>query len=516
MNDLDSPELTDEIPAPATTEQPPPANSKDPTAARLSARIFKNVVALIGGQSLGLVLSGGATVLLARYLGASQLGEFGAIYAYVGLYAWLATLGLETILARHAAQDRENAGSILLTGVCLSAGFSLSAMTVALVLAPSFGYSRELSVLMTLAGVDVLLFAPLRLPGIVFQVDLRQWYSVGISLCRQFLWLLVLVGMAHAKASLTWIILGRTFCAFLEVAFICEAVRREGFLARPWRILSSEARKYVSYGFPLAMSALAVSVYQRIDQVMLHKMASDQVLGNYVASVRLTELISLFPIAVMSSLFPILSQTANDEKRFLRYLHLSFRSLMALVFGACVVVTLFSGFIVRGVYGSKFDPAAPSLAVLIWSEVPVFFGVVLNSGLVAKNLQAYLPFSTGIGAILNVALNLWLIPRWGAVGSAWATNISYTLAAMIFFLGFRATRSWTWFGLRLLAPPCLLSVLIILVLKTVAPPAILEFVLALVLYGVGAWMLGILRSSDVNQLAHLIGMRLNRVNGNAS
>lgn len=514
MTDPDSRELTGEI-APAASEHSELANSKVAGSVHPGSRIFKNIVTLIGGQGLGLLLSGAATVLLARYLGTSQLGEFGAIYAYVGLYAWLATIGLETILARHAAQDRENAGSILLTGVCLSAGFSLSAMAVALVLAPYFGYSRALTVLMILAGLDVLLFAPLRLPGIVFQVDLRQWYGVGIGLARQLLWLLVLVSLAHARASLTWIILGRTFCATLEVAFIVEAVRRKGFLARPWRILSGEAKKYLSYGFPLAMSTLAVSVYQRIDQVMLHKMASDQVLGNYVASVRLTELISLFPVAVMTSLFPILSQTANDEKRFLQYLHLSFRSLMAVVFGACVIVTLLSGFIVREVYGPNFDAAAPSLAVLIWSEVPVFFGVVLNSGLIARNLQAYLPISTGVGAILNVALNLWLIPRWGAVGSAWATNISYTLAAIIFFLCIRATRSLSWFGLRLLAPPCLLSVLIIVVLKTLALPAILEGALALVLYGVGARIIGTLRASDFNQLMQLIGMRPRRLSGNA-
>ena len=516
MNELDSRELTGKIPAPASSEHSVPAASKVPAAADLGPRIFKNVVTLIGGQGLGLVLSGAATILLARYLGAAQLGEFGAIYAYVGLYAWLATIGLDTILARHAAQDRGNAGSILLTGVCLSALFSLSAMAVALLLAPSFGYSRALTVLMLLAGVDVLLFAPLRLPGIVFQVDLRQWYGVGISLFRQSLWLVVLLALERAKVGLTSIVFGRTFCALLEVAFIFEAVRRKGFLARPWRILSGEAKKYLSYGFPLAMSTLAVSVYQRIDQVMLHKMASDQVLGNYVASVRLTELISLLPVAVMTSLFPILSQTANDEKRFSQYLHLSFRSLMAVVFGACVVVTLFSGFTIREVYGSKFDGAAPSLAVLIWSEVPVFFGVVLNGGLVAKNLQAYLPISTGIGAVLNVALNLWLIPRWGAVGSAWATNISYTLAAIIFFLGFRATRSWTWFGLRLLAPPCILSALIIFGLKSVSLPGILEFFLAIALYMAGAWMLGSLRSSDVSQLARLIGIRPSGLDGNAS
>jgi polysaccharide transporter, PST family len=516
MSDLRSPEITSEIPTSAASEHSGPANSEVGISLHLGPRIFKNVVTLIGGQGLGLLLSGAATILLARYLGTAQLGEFGAIYAYMGLYGWLATFGLDTILARHAAQDRLNAGSILLTGVCLSAGLSLAAMAVALILAPSFGYSRSLGALMILAGVDVLLLAPLRLPGIVFQVDLRQWYGVGISLARQLVWLLVLAGLVAAKADLLWIILGRSSCALLEVVLIFEAVRRKGFVAGPWRLLATEARKFLSYGFPLALSMLAVGIYQRIDQVMLHKMVSDQVLGNYVASVRLTELISLFPVAVMAPLFPVLSQTVTDEKRFLQYLHVSFRSLMGLVFGACVVVTLFSGVIVRAVYGTRFDAAAPLLAVLIWSEVPVFFGVVLNSGLVAKNLQAYLPFSTGIGAVLNVVLNLYFIPRWGAVGSAWATNISYTFAAIMFFLAFSATRSITWIGLRQFASPCLLSMVIIVALKAVALPGIFQLAVAAGLYALGAWMFGIVRSSDVSQIAQLMGMRQSGMNRHAS
>ena len=79
------------------------------------------------------------------------------------------------------------------------------------------------------------------------------------------------------------------------------------------------------YGFPVALSTLAVGIYHRIDQVMLHKMVNDQVLGNYVAAVRLTELINVLPTVVMGSLFPILAQSAGDEDRFQQYLRLSFR-----------------------------------------------------------------------------------------------------------------------------------------------------------------------------------------------
>jgi len=352
------------------------------------------------------------------------------------------------------------------------------------------------------------LLTPLRMPGIVFQVDLRQWYGVGINLVRQFVWLLALILLAAAHASLLWIIVGRSCCAVLEVALIFLAIRSKNFLAGPWRVLSGEAKAYLSFGFPVAMSTLAVGIYHRIDQVMLHKMANDQVLGNYVASVRLTELVSLFPIAVMTSMFPILAQTAGDETRFRQYLRLSFRSLMAIAFGVCVFVTLFSGLIVRTAYGVKFAPAAPLLAVLIWSEVPVFFGVVMSNGLVAANLQNYLPLSTGVGAAVNIVLNLYAIPRWGAVGSAWATNISYTLAAILLFLAFRPTRSMAWLGFRILAPPCLLAFFITAILKLFPLSGFVVFLAALGLIGLGAWLLGIVRKSDLDQLVRLIGSTL--------
>ena len=459
---------------------------------------------LIGGQGLGLLLSGAATILLARYLGTVRLGEFGALYAYLGLYGWLTTFGLDTILARQVAQNRQQAGSILVTGVCVSSLFALAATAVALVAAPFFGYGGSLRGLLFFAAVDILLLAPLRLPGIVFQVDLRQWYGVGIGLVRQLSWLLVLAVLAADRAGLRWVIVGRSLCAVLEVALILLAVYHKGFLTRPWRLLVTEARGLVVYGFPVALSTLAVGIYHRIDQVMLHKMVNDQVLGNYVAAVRLTELINVLPTVVMGSLFPILAQSAGDEDRFQQYLRLSFRLLMALAFGACVFVTLFSSLIVRWTYGMKFAAAGHLLAVLIWSEVPVFFGVVLVNGLVAKNLQNYLPFSTGIGALINVGLNLYFIPQWGAVGSAWATNISYTLAAIPFFLAFQRTRHMAWFGFRILVPPCLLALFVTAMLEIIPMPESLSFVAALVSYGLGAWLLGIVRKSDIEQLGRLL------------
>jgi O-antigen/teichoic acid export membrane protein len=471
--------------------------------ATLGDRIFRNILTLIAGRGLGLILSGAASILLVRYLGSSQLGEYGALYAYLSLYVWLATFGLESILTREAAKNREQAGSILFTGVLLSAGFSLVATVLALFLAPR--YRSELRPLLIFAAVDVLILAPLRLPAIVFQVDLRQWYGVGIGLLRQGLGLLALVVVALLNAGLTGVIVGRTICGVVEIALILVVTFHRGFLLRPWRFLPTQARAYARCGFPIAASVLAIGIYLRIDQVMLHYMTSDRVLGGYVAAVNVTELLGVLPMALMGSLFPIFSQFASHEDRFDHYLKLSFRSMMAVVFGACALVSPLAAPIIHLLYGPKLAAAAPLLAVLIWSEVPVFFGCVFSSALVAKNLQNYLVLSTAVGAVANVLLNLVLIPRWGALGAAWTTNISYSLAGPFLFLIFRRTRSIAWTGLRISIPPLLLALPIAIVFLVFRLPVVVELCFIVTAYGLGAWLMGLVQRSEIDRMGQLIG-----------
>src|SRR6267378_3216800 len=142
-------------------------------------RVFQNTAVLLGGRGAGLLLSAATSIVLARYLGRERLGEYGALYAYLTLYSWLATFGLEPILAREAAQRRTQASSIFFTGSAISLVFAMAGTGLALLFAPLFGYGGQLRLLLFLASIDVLLFPAIRLFGIVFQVDMQQWYNVG-------------------------------------------------------------------------------------------------------------------------------------------------------------------------------------------------------------------------------------------------------------------------------------------------------------------------------------------------
>jgi len=487
---------------------PPTQTGNSPTAPadagaaaqppRVGTRVFQNTIAQLVGRGVGLFFSAATSILLARFLGRERMGEYGAVYAYLALYTWIGTFGLEQILAREASQRRIEAASIFFTGTVVALCFSVSGIALALLLAPLFSYSADLRILVLFAAVDVLVVPATSLVIIVFQVDMRQWYAVGLGLLRQAMWLVAVALLASGKASIFWVILSRSLVGVVAAIITQWVCWRRDVLPGAWSFSWPEARKLVGFGFPLALSAVSVGIYHRIDQVMLHSMAGDYVLGPYVIAVQLIELVSALPVALMSSLFPILFLTASDEPRFTHYLSTSYRLLLLVVFGLCAVMTPIAAPMIQLLYGKAYLATPPLLIVLIWSEIPVFFGVVMSGAIVARGLQRYLPLSTVVGAVTNLLLNLVLIPRYGALGASWATVVSYCLAGMFLYLYFPATRRLCWTGFCFVLP--LLANALIISVGTNALP--LEFwwkiILACVAYLTGAWITGVIRRGDID------------------
>lgn len=481
----------------------------NPGRSGLFARVIQNTVVLLSGRVTGIVLGGASSVLFARYLGSEKLGQFSALYAYASLFAWLANLGIEPILTREAARRRDLASSIVVTGMALCATTAI--LTTALVVwaAPLAGYPGQMQLLVLFASMELLVFGPLRLPGIIFQVDLRQWFGVLINLTRQVLWLGIILFLAHTHASLPAFVIGRLAVATLETLLILFI--SAPYLKPPRTILLSQLKPYLRACIPISFSALLASVYLRIDQVMLHSMTTDNILGEYAAAVKISELFEMLPAALLASLFPILATAAADEFRIREYTDRVFRYMMVAVGGLCVAVSTGSSLIIGILYGSQFSSAGHLLRILVWSEFAVFYGSVVANVLLARNLQAYLVYPAVVGATVNVLLNLLLIPRYAAGGSAVATVASYTAAWMLVLLGFGATRQIIVAGLRHAVPVFLLSGMVTLGVSRLLTSPIFQVAAALGLYLVGIVCIRALSMEDVRYVRAALTRDLRRL-----
>jgi O-antigen/teichoic acid export membrane protein len=502
-------------PAPDAPQFPTNAPTTSPEVLSVASgpnvgfKVFQNTIAQLGGKGGSILLSAATSILLARYLGRERLGEYGAIFAYLSIYSWLVTFSLEQILARDVSQRRSEASALLHTGSVISCGFAFAAGIIAPLAAPLFGYTGPLRWLIAIAAVDLLIMPPFKMSGIIFQVDMRQWYAVGIGFFRQILWLIAVALLAFSNAAFYKVIIARTLCGVIEAAITIYFIYRPGFLDGPRTFLKSDAARMMRDAFPLVLSALAINIYHRIDQVMLHKMSGDKVLGPYVIAVQLTELFSTLPVALMSSLYPVLAVSAHDEVRFRRYLSESFRFLMVVAFAACALVTPVARPFIELVYGKQFSATAELLIVLIWSEAPIFFGVALGNAIVSKGLQKYLPASAASGAIVNVAINLAVIPRYGALGASWATVISYCLAGIFFLLVFRELRPLVLMGLRISVVPFLLALAITFGLQALDWAFWWKLIIAAIAYPTGAWLFGAVRNQDIQYARQILESNFN-------
>lgn len=467
----------------------------------LRRQVFRNTTANVVGRGLALFFSAGATVVLARFLGSEKLGEFGAIYAYLALFAWMATFGFEPVLVREISRERPSASDFLRTATVLSWFLSIGMVAVAVLVSPIAGYTGHLRGLLILAGIEYVL-TPLRLRGVMFQVDMRQWYGATINIVRQGAWFAIIVVLWLLGAPLSYVIAGRVVAALLESSLIWGYSRR--FLAGTGRFARERATKMFMQSFPIAFTSLLGTIYLRIDQVMLHRMVSDSVLGQYVAAVKVSEMFEMLPAALMFTLAPILAVSVAEPQRFRSYVDRAFRYFMVAACGLCVLMTVGARIIVRVMYGKQFSPAAPLLAVLIWSEIAVFFAAVVVNVLIAHNQERLLPIPTLVGAAVNVGLNLVLIPRYAAAGAAWATVFSYTFAWMVALLFLRQARSVTRQGLRFALPVAGVALLAAKGAVSLPISDFLSPLVGLAIFAVGAFTIGCLKISDLGYLSAMI------------
>ena len=103
-----------------------------------------------------------------------------------------------------------------------------------------------------------------------------------------------------------------------------------------------------------------------------------------------------------------------------------------------------------------------------------------------------------------MVLNLFWIPRYGALGATWATNISYTVASIFIYLLFAPTRHFAWLGLRISFPAFVLSLAVAGSLTVSPLPVLVNVTLGVILYGAGAWVTGVVGREELQRIWRLV------------
>lgn len=394
-------------------------------------KTIRNVGWLSAERILSMALSLSVGIYVVRYLGPENFGKFSYSISLVGLFGAIAKLGLDSIVVRNIVQDENSTEEILGTALVLKLIGSL--VTVALIVSATWAINDDPQVRwITLIVAFGLVFQSFEVIDFWFQSKVLSGALVVVRSAALIL---------SAAAKLSFIALKLPLVAFAWLMLVDFLLSSSGMIwvyfkhnqsLLAWKVSWSKAIELLKDSWPLIISAVMITIYVKIDQVMLGNMASNEAVGNYAAAVRFSEIWYFVPIAICSSVFPAIIRTKQrSEQEYYSRLQQLYDLMAGMSLMVAIPMTFVSGSLITSLLGKEYVSAGTILALHIWSGPFVFLGVARSQWLMAENLTRFSFLTTSLGAITNVILNFILIPNYQGNGAALATVISYAVASHV-------------------------------------------------------------------------------------
>jgi O-antigen/teichoic acid export membrane protein len=398
---------------------------------------------LMGGQVFRLAIGLVVGIWVARYLGPSRFGQLSYAFAFTLLFSPFASLGLKGIAERKIVLDPSSRDEVIGTSFFLSLVGGIAAFAVAtagvFMIRPEDAMSHWL-VGITAAG---LIFQSVIAIEYWFESQVQSKFIVFAKMSAFLLVSLVKIGLIVTKAPLDAFAWAGLAEAALGAAGLLIVYRVHGYHVKAWRFSRSAAKSLLKDSWPLLFSGFMTVISLRIDQVMLGQMVGDREVGIYSAAVRLTEPWVFIPTAIGASVFPaIMESWATNEELFYAQIQKLYNLMALIAYGIAVPVSILSGWLVKGLFGTPYAEAGPLLAVLIWTGLFTNLEAARGIFLVSMNWTRVYFLTLLSGCVLNIVLNYFLIPIYGAMGAVIASCISYWFAlhgACFFFKPLRKT-----------------------------------------------------------------------------
>jgi O-antigen/teichoic acid export membrane protein len=394
------------------------------------ARVINNSAALLLLDLLSKAVPLVVFPAVVRALGPTAYGKVGFATAVAGFFGLLASPGFTTYASREAAKDESRVGFLVqhVLGARIAFGVLSYALLIAFALtfAPHDFTTRLLIVLSGLvflvSSVDV---------QWVFTARSRMWMVALRGAVGQLIYGGLILGFIR-RPSDAWIVPAAAVLSLLAGMFLIWLPARREY-GIPWPAISPGVwRSFLPVCLVIGFASMMSMVYDQIDTVMLRYMRSDRELGLYVASYSMMAISLSFALILGQVFFPLLSQTTGqdreNEQRYLSWLwQASIGLALPIATGGFILAEPLTSFVL----GSQYTGAATLFRWLMLTVVAGPMASYFGSQLIPIARERKYLAAVVAGAAVNVVLNLFLIPRYGAIAAAFTTAISQTVVAFM-------------------------------------------------------------------------------------
>jgi O-antigen/teichoic acid export membrane protein len=398
-------------------------------------KYFANTGWMFLGQMFSLVVSFFIGAWLARYLGPENYGIVSYAVAFVGLFNFIAYLGIHSILLRDLARYPEKRDELLGTSFYLLLLSSCVAFILVAISVFSFESSAFVRSLIILYSI-CFLWSAFGVINIFFQSTVQAKKNVSVGIISGIVASILKVILIVSGKGIIWLMLIFVFETLLNSSLYVINYKKSGLKFSAWRFDAKLAKDILSGAWLLALAAAASFILVRVDQVMIRNYLGEVSVGLYAAAIKLVEIWYFIPGIICASLLPaIINAKKISEEKYLGRLNKLYILLGGIAVAIAIPLTILAPRIINFLFGSAYIGAVDILRIYVWSGIGVFLNVGLYQYFLSENRLKLIFYFYIFLMILNIVLNLILIPKLGLTGAAWATLISYSAGVAVVFGG---------------------------------------------------------------------------------
>lgn len=397
-------------------------------------KYLKNTGWLMFGKMLSLIVG----LVVARYLGPSSFGDLNFGLAIVTILAAVGALGLDTFIIREIIQEPAKRDEILGTSLWLRIITYAALIPIAIGI---YWISHQLSgnpgkPLTLMVGLLALayFFKSFNVIDAYFQSQVQSKYVVHVQNICLIASAVLKITVVTLGLPLIYIVLTFIFDGVILALGLVIVYQKRGLSIFKWSYNKKRAKALLKQSSPLILSAVMVSIYMKIDVIMLKSVGSKAV-GIYSAAANLSEAWYFIPVAIVTSVFPALvNARKTDYSRYIKRLGNLYDLLTFICLPVAIFISFTANYIIHILYSNKFEGAGTMLSIHIWSGIFVFLGSASSQYLIAEGYTRISFYRTAAGAIVNILLNLWLIPKYAGIGASIATLIACFISTFYLLL----------------------------------------------------------------------------------
>jgi len=389
----------------------------------ISWLFYDKIIRVLGGLLIG--------IWVARYLGPNDFGVLNYSIAYVAMFMLFVKLGLDQIVVREIVKDKESRGEILGTVFLLKllgGVFAICCVVISFFFIEMDLLTRSIILILSIQFV----FQSLDIIDYYYQAQVLSKYVV---IARNTAFILssgLKIFLIINNFPVIFFAAIISFDFLLAALFLVIIYKRKKQETLEWSYNKRIAKRLLLDSWPLAISMFLITIYTKIDQVMIGNLLDKEQVGIYSVAVKLTESWMFIPIIIINTLMPyFVSLREKDNRKYYERLTQLYSLMfwMGLIVG--IAVLFFGEFAIKLLFGEIYIGSYNALVFNIWNGIFISQAIARGIWLINENLQKYRLYNNVIAVVLNISLNILLIPIFGITGAAITTLFTQGLGTWL-------------------------------------------------------------------------------------